>query len=219
MKRRNKTCAQDDADRSAGAKSEISGITGDVDKHITFVTDEASTWKTIRSHPTFLAFIFVVIPWIVSKQANRIYFQYPHHMNRVLDILEQKGIYRASYRLRPALTMKDPRQLLIVGSMSSGTSQVAHDLSESLDLEMGHEDSDTLQFPVRDGTVSWFHGLRYLHRDSKERARITVEFCNVAWRIYSSDKINPFHPWSNFGTELIIWGPTSYSLPVFHPSF
>ncbi|KAL3940149.1 MAG: hypothetical protein SGARI_001099 [Bacillariaceae sp.] len=92
--------------------------------------------------------------------------------------------------------------------MSSGTSQV------------GHEDTDTTHYAVRDGAVSWFHGLRYLdHPDANERIRTTIDICNVAWRIYSSDKMNFFNPWSNYGTELILFGPVQYDLPVFHPSF
>lgn len=65
--------------------------------------------------------------------------------------------------LRPPVAISDPRPLLVVGSMSSGTSQVAHQLA-AMGLEIGHELSDTLWYPVRDGTVSWFHGIRYLPR-------------------------------------------------------
>jgi hypothetical protein len=128
--------------------------------------------------------------------------------------------YTTKFRLRPALSMNETRQLLIVGSMSSGTSQVAHDLREFLQLEVGHEDSDTTQYAVRDGTVSWFHGIRFLDRsEPQERITTLVDICNVAWRIHSWDKIQWNYPWSNYGTDLILFGPTNFSVPHFHPNF
>lgn len=65
---------------------------------------------------------------------------------------------------RPAVSFTDPRQVLIVGTISSGTSQVSADLKGKLGLEIGHENSETSWSFVRDGTVSWFHGIRYLPR-------------------------------------------------------
>lgn len=180
-----------------------------------------SWWQLLRTHPTFLALIFLVIPWLMNSQTKNIYLRYPHHINRILDLLDQTGMYSTEYRLRPALGMNETRQLLIVGSMSSGTTQVTHDLVDLLGLEVGHEDSDTTWYPVRDGTVSWFHGIRFLNRttDPQERMRTLVDICKVSWRIYSSDKIQWNHPWSNYGSELVLFGPTSFSKPHFHPSF
>jgi hypothetical protein len=179
-----------------------------------------SSWQLLRSHPTFFVLIFLVIPWLLSSQAKNAYIRYPHTINQILDTLEDAGIYHAGYRLRPPLGMNETRQLLIVGSMSSGTRQAAHDLVESLGLEVGHEDSDTTHYAVRDGSVSWFHGIRFLDRpDPQERLRTMVDICKVSWRIYSYDKIQWNYPWSNYGTDLIIFGPTNFSLPHFHPNF
>ena len=65
---------------------------------------------------------------------------------------------------RPAVHLTDPRQVLIVGTISSGTSQVANDLKNKLGLEIGHENAVASWSFVRDGTVSWFHGIRYIPR-------------------------------------------------------
>jgi hypothetical protein len=77
---------------------------------------------------------------------------------RRLDLgghLEVLGLGRA------ALPLSAERQLLIVGTMGSGTTQMSHDLS-SLGLEFAHESSDSRETRCRDGTVSWAHGLQYL---------------------------------------------------------
>ena len=68
--------------------------------------------------------------------------------------------------IRPSVGVNDPRQVLVVGTMSSGTTQVAHDLTAvaAAGLEIGHENSETRWSFVRDGTVSWFHGIRFLPR-------------------------------------------------------
>jgi len=63
--------------------------------------------------------------------------------------------------MRPAVRTNDTRQLLVVGSMSTGTTQVAKDLKQQLGLEIGHEHADATWSFVRDGTVSWFHGIRF----------------------------------------------------------
>ena len=76
---------------------------------------------------------------------------------------------------RPALGVHDPRQLLIVGTMGSGTTQKAAELS-ALGLEFGHEMSDSRERQVRDGTVSWAHGLRFLRRNLNEAEM--EEFCS-----------------------------------------
>ena len=57
----------------------------------------------------------------------------------------------------------DCRQLLIVGTQSSGTTSTTHALRFALGLEVAHENSDASFSPCRDGTVSWVHGLRLLH--------------------------------------------------------
>ncbi len=76
---------------------------------------------------------------------------------------------------RPAFEVSDARQALIVGTMSSGTTQMAHDLSSKLGLEIGHENSETNWSFVRDGTVSWFHGIRFLPRPGIDDTSASVD--------------------------------------------
>ena len=62
------------------------------------------------------------------------------------------------------------RQLLVVGTMGSGTTATATGLA-ALGLEVKHESSDTLVNLARDGTVSWFHGVR-LFADTPREATV-----------------------------------------------
>lgn len=71
--------------------------------------------------------------------------------------------------LRPAVGVRDARQLLIVGSQSAGTTQMAAALSK-LGLEVAHEASDTTSQFARDGSVSWFHGIRFFEGEAPARS-------------------------------------------------
>ena len=87
--------------------------------------------------------------------------------------------------LRPAVGDAGPRQVLIVGSQSSGTSQLAASLQD-LGLEVEHEHSDARWAFCRDGTVSWFHGLRFLPGAPQDEPLTRI--CSRWW-----DNIG-FHP-------------------------
>ena len=202
-----------------------------------------TTWQTVRSHPTFWAFIFLVlpfgIPFLFQKAVTIAKLQHPEKLNTVLDVLESKFGYHyygdhntasgdpvTSVRFRPAVKMNETRQVLILGSLSSGMSQTATDLNSHFEgLEIGHQDTDTTQSFVRDGTVSWFHGIRYLDlsdRTVEYRAKMIVDLCSVSWRIYSSDKVNFNNAWSNYGMSLLpLFGPTAvkFDVPHWYPSF
>ena len=95
----------------------------------------------------------VLIPYILYISCLFLQLQRP-------DIVETATL--GLLQLRPAVTKTDTRQVLIVGTMSSGTVQVAHDLTHQLPLEVGHEVVDADWSFCRDGTVSWFHGIRFL---------------------------------------------------------
>ena len=75
---------------------------------------------------------------------------------------------------RPALQLSSPRALLVIGAPSSGTTQMARELT-LLGLEIGHEVSDPIGAVCRDGTVSWVHAaLRYAAFRSEEEREMTV---------------------------------------------
>ena len=119
--------------------------------------DDEPSWKaTIKEHWTFPLFCItaiILIPYYLYLSYYFLLLQHPDVVARA-----SFGIWKP----RPRVKLKDPRQVLIVGTMSSGTSQTAHDLREKLKLEIGHETADTSWNFVRDGTVSWFHGIRFL---------------------------------------------------------
>jgi hypothetical protein len=78
--------------------------------------------------------------------------------------------------------------------MSSGTVQVAHELSSKLNLEVGHEIVDTEWNFVRDGTVSWFHGIRFFppFTEQKQLVQTWNLLCPAAGTNYT--KHMGFHP-------------------------
>lgn len=97
-----------------------------------------------------------------------------HPIGKALQLfLLPYGLYRAYYvlqlqhpeylGLRPALQTSDPRQLLIVAAPFSRNNKITAALRQSFQLEIGHETSDTTWNFARDGTVSWFHGIRFFH--------------------------------------------------------
>lgn len=69
--------------------------------------------------------------------------------------------------LRPPVAHGEPRQVLIVGSQSSGTVQTTAALTK-LGFEVAHEASDASTIFCRDGTISWFHGIRFLPGSASE---------------------------------------------------
>uniref|UniRef100_A0A7S4B564 Uncharacterized protein n=1 Tax=Chrysotila carterae TaxID=13221 RepID=A0A7S4B564_CHRCT len=62
---------------------------------------------------------------------------------------------------RRQISSTDARQFLIIGTMGSGTTQMALQLRR-LGLEVAHESSDARITRCRDGTVSWAHALRFV---------------------------------------------------------
>ena len=146
--------------------------------------EEEEHWTTvIREHwmfPIFFISVVILTPYCLYVAYLYLVLQRPE----LLFFLP----------LRPAVNETDPRQLLIVGTMSSGTSQVAHDLQKQLQLEVGHENADTAWNFVRDGTVSWFHGIRFLDTFANDdeafntRRRSFSTICVKHWQAMG------FHP-------------------------
>jgi hypothetical protein len=115
--------------------------------------EEETAWQTFKNHPLVTVLPIVLIPYILYISCLFLQLQRP-------DIVETATL--GLLQLRPAVTRTDMRQVLIVGTMSSGTVQVAHDLTHQLPLEVGHQVVDADWSFCRDGTVSWFHGIRFL---------------------------------------------------------
>lgn len=124
-----------------------------------------SLWKTFSSHPLIQLAPFIMIPYGLYLLYYKMVLQRPDLLSlATLGLID----------LRPAVGVTDERQLLVVGTISGGTAQIASDLKEKFGLEIGHEVSDTHWHFVRDGTVSWFHGIRFLKRPVKEEMNESI---------------------------------------------
>jgi hypothetical protein len=157
---------------------------------------EETVWQVIRRHPLFWALILVGIPYGLHLSYRWVVLQHPFLST-----------------MRPAVTMSDPRQVLILGSMSSGTSSIAEELRTNF-LEVGHEDSDSTWKFVRDGTVSWFHGIRYFPSTDRQRKLETIaQVCAISWHITSRKES------SNYGFGPTLFGNPEYECSFWHPNF
>jgi len=108
--------------------------------------------EKIHKNPLFVITAVILIPYALWNAYLYVFLQNPELISFLYPTI------------RPAVKLHDTRQLLIVGTISSGTSQVAKDLKNNLGLEIGHENAEASWSFVRDGTVSWFHGIRYIPR-------------------------------------------------------
>ena len=130
-------------------------------------TDEKTAWEVFTQHPLIWVGKFIMPPYALYLAYFFFRLQHPEYLSKATA-----GIIS----LRPSVGIQDPRQLLIVASPSSGTVQMQKELKYKLGLEIGHETSDTAWHFVRDGTVSWFHGIRFLpHPNTKEEKEESIK--------------------------------------------
>ena len=121
-------------------------------------------WGVVKENPFIsITMVAFMIPYIFYNTYLFVCLQHPE----IISVASMGFLYP-----RPAVKITDPRQVLIIGTISSGTTQVYHDLKKKLRLEIGHENAETSWSFVRDGTVSWFHGIRYIPRPGID----TIEF-------------------------------------------
>ena len=118
----------------------------------TAATATAPPAEKIHKNPLFVITAVILMPYALWNTYLYVFLQHPELISFLYPTI------------RPAVKLHDTRQLLIVGTISSGTSQVARDLKNNLGLEIGHENAEASWSFVRDGTVSWFHGIRYIAR-------------------------------------------------------
>ncbi len=105
-----------------------------------------------NKNPFFVITAVILMPYALYNAYLYLFLQHPELLSFIYP------------SIRPAVQLNDPRQLLIVGTIGSGTTQVVADLTNNLGLEIGHENAEASWSFVRDGTVSWFHGIRYIPR-------------------------------------------------------
>ena len=115
-------------------------------------TDVKDSPSQKHKSPLFVITAVILMPYALYNGYLYLFLQHPELISFLCPTI------------RPAVKLHDARQLLIVGTISSGTSQVARDLKSNLGLEIGHENAEASWSFVRDGTVSWFHGIRFIPR-------------------------------------------------------
>jgi hypothetical protein len=110
----------------------------------------------------------ILIPWGFRRGSTYFLLQRPDRLSSIFWFLPP---------FRPAVHWTDARQVLLIGTMGGGTSQVAVDLQKSpLQLEVCHETANAGRYFCRDGTVSWFHGIRFVPRpSSREDLQAAIE--------------------------------------------
>jgi hypothetical protein len=122
--------------------------------------EDKALWDVFNSHPMVVSAKIVLLPYVLYLAYYFFRLQHPEFL-----------------RLRPAVLVSDPRQLLIVAAPFSGNIPITRALYKTLELEIGHETSDTTWHFARDGTVSWFHGIRFLNDPIAPPTKSLVEIC------------------------------------------
>lgn len=147
--------------------------------------DEMTAWEIVTMHPLIRVGKYVFIPYLLYLGWFYIQLQHPEYISKFSGGL---------INLRPAIHGTDiPRQVLIVSTPGSGTVQMATELRNKLSLEIGHESTDAAWSFTRDGSISWFHGIRFLTPPSedKEKLQFISKICNSDAETHSN---MGFHP-------------------------
>jgi hypothetical protein len=136
-------------------------------------TDEMTLWELFTAHPLIYVGKFILVPYILYLSYYFIPLQHPQSISKVtLGLI----------RLRPAVhgANDTSRQVLILASQSSGTVQMTRELNDLLGLEIGHETVDAAWNYVRDGSISWFHGIRFLTQPNTKEGLLSsiTGICN-----------------------------------------
>eukprot|EP00535_Pseudo-nitzschia_heimii_P006283 CAMPEP_0197195038 /NCGR_PEP_ID=MMETSP1423-20130617/30336_1 /TAXON_ID=476441 /ORGANISM="Pseudo-nitzschia heimii, Strain UNC1101" /LENGTH=185 /DNA_ID=CAMNT_0042648573 /DNA_START=176 /DNA_END=730 /DNA_ORIENTATION=+ len=170
MRKRKQNRPKVSSDTTKRANSEDNNARKSKAESSSLPTQKSSMKDRIADLKPFIVItLLVVLPHVFYTCYLYVCLQRPELLAWAVSSLTACGLDRLGLPLpipilRPAFRSVDARQVLVVGTMSSGTTQVAHELRSKIDLEIGHENSETLWSFVRDGTVSWFHGIRFLPR-------------------------------------------------------
>jgi len=147
--------------------------------------EDMTMWEILTSHPLVRVGKFILIPYLIYMGNYYLRLQHPEYVSKVTGGL---------IKLRPAVHgTETPRQVLIVATPGSGTVQMASELRNKLSLEIGHETTDAAWDFIRDGSVSWFHGIRFLTepRSNEERIESLAKICKSDIEVHSN---MGFHP-------------------------
>lgn len=88
--------------------------------------NDETLFQTFHRHPLVRAAVTVGIPYVMYMAWQLVPLQHPNWVSRItLGVVQ----------LRPVVSIRQKRQLLIVGSMSSGTTSMADEFQRKLGLE------------------------------------------------------------------------------------
>jgi len=186
-KRRTKTSKNDTPD--ADPRDEASGGLAKVYKKTqsamgNLKLDDMTFTEVLGRHPLVRVSKYILIPYVLYLSYYYFQLQHPEVVS-----LATLGLVR----LRPAIyNSASPRQVLIVSTPGSGTVQMASSMKKQLGLEIEHESTDAAWSFARDGSISWFHGIRFLApTDQKEKFDSIHAICNAP---QSTHENMGFHP-------------------------
>lgn len=147
--------------------------------------EKMTAGEVLTQHPLIRVGKFVFIPYLLYLSFYYLRLQHPEYISKAtLGLIN----------LRPSIIGTDtPRQMLIVATPGSGTVQMSSELKNKLSLEIGHESTDAAWDYTRDGSISWFHGMRFLSKpkDSKDKISAIAKICNAD---YDTIHSMGFHP-------------------------
>jgi len=134
------------------------------------IPENETLWQTFTNHPLVMISPFVLVPAIVYYVFYYFLLQHPELISSATF-----GIIP----LRPAVRVTDERQVLVLGSLGSGTLQLATKLNQIFYMEIKHESVNAETDFVRDGTVSSLLGIRYAPRNVENHlaARMIDSLC------------------------------------------
>ncbi|MGK3739972.1 MAG: hypothetical protein ACI90V_006820 [Bacillariaceae sp.] len=130
-------------------------------------------WIILKNHRAKIYWILVLvgIPYALNMIWKKMILQHP----QIILLLPLQSLNMNLNTVRPSVVKQnDIRQVLILGSMMSYSDSGSNDISKQFHnefnglIEIGYENSDTSWNFVRDGTVSWIHGIRYFDNDNED---------------------------------------------------
>lgn len=173
--------------------------------------DDMTMFEIIYRHPLVRVVTVIMIPYLIYISNLYLQLQHPGYITKFTG-----GLLHP----RPAVHGTNiPRQVLIVSttpggssngqSSSSGTVEMTTELRKKLSLEIGHGHSDAAWRFTRDGSISWFHGIRFLSQPEDTRGKIesVMKICNSGIASHTDMGFHPaaFGPPKNKCSYLVKW--------------
>jgi len=142
--------------KSAESKNAQSGETSgtcDANQENAATAKDQTLASVFFNHPLVRVAQFILLPYLIFQGLNWVSLQHPEWVEHATGGLLQ---------FRPAVGTFEERQVLILSASVANNKRLANSLSDTLQLEIAHETFDSLHYFCRDGSVSWYQGMRFL---------------------------------------------------------